>query len=74
MDATPQPTKSHRLEAVNQIFPNGVSETIAYLTDRAFNVDRNMDDIPDTLLIFREEMTRELDPHAGKSEQNLPPE
>jgi hypothetical protein len=55
--------KSHRLQATKDACPTGVSEGITHLSNQAFNVGQNMDD----MLIVNEEVSNKLiSPATGK--------
>ena len=43
--------KSHLLQSIKKILPTGVGDMVTHITDQAFNVDRNMNDM---LLIYEE--------------------
>lgn len=56
--------KSHMLQAIKKILPTGVGDMVTHITDQAFNVDRNMNDM---LLIYEEFQNKFLGYSSGGS-------
>lgn len=54
--------KSHMLQAIKKILPTGVGDMVTHITDQAFNVDRNMNDM---LLIYEEFQNKYLGYSGG---------
>lgn len=54
--------KSHMLQSIKKILPTGVGDMVIHITDQAFNVDRNMNDM---LLIYEEFQNKYLGYSGG---------
>lgn len=56
--------KSHILQSVKRILPTGVGDMVTHITDQAFNVNRNMNDM---LLIYEEMQNKYFGYSGGKN-------
>lgn len=56
--------KSHILQCVKRILPTGVGDMVTHITDQAFNVNRNMNDM---LLIYEEMQNKYFGYSGGKN-------